>query len=136
MSFINMTHGCTGDINALYSNGITTTIYSFNDSPEYNRWDEEVQSIKNEIAAINDKRISGSLSQREQDKKFMEWLDHVKTFTNTFGDARVPDDIKFAVNGRIYNTIECETIMSWRNCSYSTMFELSRADDGGYQKEY
>ncbi len=98
MSFINMTHSCTGDINALYSNGITTTIYSFNDSPEYNRWDEEVQSIKDEIAAINDKRISGSLSQTEQDKKFMVWLDHVKRFTNTFGDARVPDDIKFAVN--------------------------------------
>ncbi len=98
MSFINMTHGCTGDINALYSNGITTTIYSFNDSPEYNRWDEEVQSIKDEIAAINDKRISGSLSQTEQDKKFMKWLDHVKTFTNTYGEARVPDDIKFAVN--------------------------------------
>ncbi len=93
-----MTHRCTGDINALYSNGITTTIYSFNDSPEYNRWDEEVQSIKDEIAAINDKRISGSLSQTEQDKKFMVWLDHVKRFTNTFGDARVPDDIKFAVN--------------------------------------
>ena len=88
----------TGLTNGIYTNGITMSVFLFKDSQEFERWDEGVRSIKDEIASINDKRIEGSLTQKQERKVFMDWLDHVKRFTRTYGDARVPDDIKWAVN--------------------------------------
>ena len=84
----------TGLNNGMYTNGITMSVFRFKDSQEFERWDEGVRSIKDEIASINDKRIAGSLTQKQELKVFMDWLDHVKRFTRTYGDARVHDNIK------------------------------------------
>ena len=82
---------------ALYTTGIHQEIFNFDSVEEKNSWEMEVLKIKAESATAYNKKEQDGLTG-EIRVLYQQWIDHVKTFSRDFGEDRVPQDIKWALN--------------------------------------
>ena len=79
---------------SLYTGGQHVVVFSFDSEQEQNCWCQQVSAIKNSIAAINRDTNPGA----GRSLRYQEWLDLVYIFIEQHGQAKLPPDVKVAVN--------------------------------------
>ena len=84
-------------INTLYTIGIHQEIFSFATEAEKVSWDQGVHAIKTESSRIFAKKEEEGLTAAVR-VLYQSWMDLIKTFKDTFGENRLPMDIKWTLN--------------------------------------
>ena len=77
-----------------YVSGAWERMYSFESRREVNMWEAQLLGIKKRIAQINEDGNAGAARV----PKYRLWWTGVMAFRTTWGQERVPPDIKMAVN--------------------------------------
>ena len=81
-------------MNVHYVSGRWEKDYTFASAQEYNNWVSATRIIEDHISAINADGNPGS----PRVARYREWLESVRRFIRTHGEAMVPPDMQWAVN--------------------------------------
>ena len=84
-------------VTALYTTGIHEEVVTFDTDEERVSWNSGVQKIKAESAALFERREAEGLTPQIR-ALYVEWMKGIKAFKEAFGENRVPQDIKWALN--------------------------------------
>ena len=107
-------------ITTLYTTGVHQEVITFASDEERVAWDQEVFAIKAESSRIFNQREAEGLTTNIR-VLYQAWMDRIKTFKDTFGENRVPMDIKWALNSA-QEGLEVE-VTQWENPPNKETFE-------------
>ena len=84
-------------INTFYTTGIHQEIISFNTDAERLSWETQVMEIKAESSSIFAKKEAEGLTAAVR-ALYDQWFARIQALKDAFGEDRVPQDIKWALN--------------------------------------
>ena len=72
--------------------------HSFETQKDLNEWDATVHALKEESRIVFERRMAvGSINNKVL-SLYKKWMKNVKAFHDKFGEDKVPQDIKWALN--------------------------------------
>ena len=104
----------------LYTTGVHQEIYTFETLLGKQQWSAEVQAIKAESSAAFNKKEQDGLTD-EVREMCDNWMAHVKSFAQIFGENKTPMDIKWALNSA-EKALEVP-VTQWVNPPQDSLFE-------------
>ena len=84
-------------------------------------WDTKVLSLKEESAAVFQRRMAVESINNKIRRLYDQWMENVKAFRDEYGEDHVPADIKWALNSA-KEGLEIE-VTQWTNPPNRTLFE-------------
>ena len=96
--------------------------HTFGTQAELTEWDAMVLALKAESSSVMERRIAvGGSITNEIRSLYEQWMTNVKAFRDRFGEDKVPQDIKWALNSAEEGLgIE---ITQWTNPPDASLFE-------------
>ena len=107
-------------INVLYTTGIHQEVMTFTSVAEKDRWDAEVLGIKADSAAVFQKKEREGVTANVR-ALYDQWMARIKAMKDSFGEEKVPQDIKWALNSA--EQALGVDITEWVNPPDATLFE-------------
>ena len=95
--------------------------HTFATQAELNEWDAMVLALKAESSAVLERRIAVGAITNEIRALYDQWMTNVKAFRDRFGEDKVPQDIKWALNSA-EEGLGVE-ITQWTNPPDTNLFE-------------
>ena len=107
-------------INVLYTTGIHQEVMTFTSVAEKDLWDAEVLGIKADSAAVFEKKEREGVTANVR-ALYDQWMARIKAMKDSFGEEKVPQDIKWALNSA--EQALGVDITKWENPPDATLFE-------------
>ena len=95
--------------------------YTFATQADYAEWDATVHALKAESSSVHGRRMSVGSITSEIRSLYNQWITNVKAFRDRFGEDKVPQDIKWALNSA-EEGLNLE-VTQWTNPPDATLFE-------------
>ena len=95
--------------------------YTFATQAEFAEWEAKVFALKAESSSVLERRIAvGSVTSAIR-SLYNQWITNVKAFRDQFGEDKVPQDIKWALNSA-EEGLNME-VTQWTNPPDASLFE-------------
>eukprot|EP00984_Skeletonema_dohrnii_P034605 scaffold33605_cov106-Skeletonema_dohrnii-CCMP3373.AAC.1 len=103
----------------LFISGRSYSIRYVDSEEEFNKFTEDLNSIKNTIAALNELHQNGQMTERTyRERLTSDWLDGcVAWFISAYGLNSVPNDVRAAIND-VMNGLEIPLQTPWPAFEY------------------
>jgi|SaaInl74LU_5_DNA_1037368.scaffolds.fasta_scaffold02008_5 hypothetical protein len=103
----------------LFISGRSYSIRYVDSEEEFNKFTEDLNSMKNTIAALNELHQNGQMTERTyRERLTSDWLDGcVASFISAYGLNSVPNDVRAAIND-VMNGLEIPLQTPWPAFEY------------------
>lgn len=104
---------------AVFISGRSYSIRYVKSEEEFNKFNDDINRIKNTIAALNELHQNGQITERTyRERLTSDWLDGcVASFISAYGLNSVPNDVRAAIND-VVNGLEIPLQTPWPAFEY------------------
>ena len=108
------------EVTLLYTTGLHQELIKFQDVAEKDKWIQDTTAIKEgSSVAYHTKEKEGETAKARV--LYKNWIATVRSFKETYGEDRTPQDIKYALNS-VEKAVGVD-VTKWRNPPKESLFE-------------